>query len=141
MPTQAEINVKDSLAEKAACEHFLGKSISEAETLLQGDSFLYQEDLLWMGPKAFCYYVQAAVRYVMGPASQDDAEFTTCLATILQTRLHQRSPEFGAIAATLAGLCDYILNNPAKFNFVTGAWQPLQTHFTALKQGWEKYPY
>ena len=139
MPTKAEINVKDTLAEQAACEHFLGKSLPEAEALLCGDSFLYQEDLLWMGPRAFRYYIQAAVQYVVSPASQNDAEFTTCLATILQTRLVQKSPEYAPIASTLSTLCEYILGNPEKFNFAAGSWPPLQAHFHSLKLGWDKY--
>ena len=63
IPTSNEINVYDSLDERSACEHFQGKNLDEAELLFRENSLCYQEDLMWMGPMAFRYYVEAAIRY------------------------------------------------------------------------------
>lgn len=38
LPTCREINVYDSLDERSACEHFLGKTLEEAEALFRENS-------------------------------------------------------------------------------------------------------
>jgi hypothetical protein len=67
LPTAADINVFDSLDERSAVEHFLGKDLAAAESMLRENFLYYQEDLLWMGRRAFEFYVQAAIR--MGEAA------------------------------------------------------------------------
>lgn len=57
LPTRQDINVHDSLDERSACEHFLGKSLLEAETLFRENSLYYQEDLMFMGASAFRFYL------------------------------------------------------------------------------------
>jgi len=64
LPMRHDINVYDSLNERVACEHFFGRSLDEAEQLFCENALLYQEDLMWMGPAAFRYYVQASARYI-----------------------------------------------------------------------------
>lgn len=64
LPTREEINVYDSLDERVAVEHFLGRSLEEAEALFRENRLRYFEDLMWMGPIAFRFYVIAAIRYL-----------------------------------------------------------------------------
>lgn len=59
LPTAEELNPYDDLDGRVACRHFLGKSLAEAEALFRENEIYYQEDLMWMGAKAFCFYVQA----------------------------------------------------------------------------------
>ena len=76
-----------------AAAHFLGKSIEEAELLFREDSARYQEDLMWMGPRAYEYYVEAARRYAASAHAADDAEFVDALAEIVRFRQwEQRQP-------------------------------------------------
>ncbi|GMU81056.1 MAG: hypothetical protein AMXMBFR47_09270 [Planctomycetota bacterium] len=64
LPTREEINVYDSLDERVAVEHFLGRTLDEAEYLFCENPLRYFEDLMWMGPIAFRFYVIAAIRYL-----------------------------------------------------------------------------
>lgn len=69
VPTESEINIYDTLDEKRAVDHFLGKSVEQAEQLFIENSLKYQEDLMWMGPKAFYYYLESVLRYLQNPLS------------------------------------------------------------------------
>ena len=67
IPSHQDINVYDSLDERSACEHFLGKSLDEADALFRENWLYYQEDLMFMGISAFRFYVQAAIRFIQEP--------------------------------------------------------------------------
>jgi hypothetical protein len=43
LPTRQEINLHDSLDERDACEHFLGKSLDDAQRLFRDASLTYQK--------------------------------------------------------------------------------------------------
>src|SRR4051794_16209879 len=81
LPTQAEINVYDSLDERCACSHFLGKTLEDAQALFASNALAYQEDLMFMGPIAFRYYLEAAIRYI--EATRDDV-MVSALAGVLE---------------------------------------------------------
>jgi len=68
IPTLTDINVHDSLDERVAVKNFLGKSLTEAQELFQLPSFYAWNDLMMMGPEAFCFYVRAAIAHLL---SQD----------------------------------------------------------------------
>lgn len=114
IPTEREINLGNSLDEQYASEHFLGKNLREAEGLF-ADSFLYyEEDLMWMGPVAFRYYVRAAINYIKSDSSRGDPEVWSLdcpLAYLLEIDPDSLLP----IAGLLEDACDYLLNNQSKF--------------------------
>ena len=64
LPTAREINPYDDLDGRDAERHFLGKTLDEAFALFSSGFYRYQEDLMFMGPVAFRYYLPAAVRHV-----------------------------------------------------------------------------
>ncbi len=74
LPTRKDISVFGSLDEKRAIKHFLGKDLRQAEALFRENFGVYAEDLMWMGPRAFCFYVDAAIAYLASPASTGDSE-------------------------------------------------------------------
>jgi hypothetical protein len=87
LPRADEINVFDSLDERDAVEHFLGKDLEQARALF-GDNFLrYQEDLVWMGPRAFCFYVPAAIEYLRSSESDGNADAASSFCHVLEFRL------------------------------------------------------
>jgi hypothetical protein len=65
VPSLIEISPTNllNLDEKAAYEHFFGKSLAEAKRLFD-QSHVYVEDLGWMGQAAFEYYVCAYIDYL-----------------------------------------------------------------------------
>jgi hypothetical protein len=59
-PKEVEINPGHDLWDgQTAVEHFLGKSVSDAEAFFRNHEcdYIFLEDLDAMGPRAFCYYV------------------------------------------------------------------------------------
>ena len=64
LPTRSDFVVSGSLDEESASRHMLGKSMEEVRALLDDNFIYYQEDFMWMGPRAFCYYVSALVEYI-----------------------------------------------------------------------------
>jgi hypothetical protein len=119
LPSRQDINVYDSLDERCACEHFLGKSLDEAEALFRENWLYYQEDLLFMGIGAFRFYVQAAIRYIQSEAATGDSSEVSCFAMILESRLEHESAELVPIADRLASICGYILEQRERFDFTS----------------------
>jgi hypothetical protein len=80
LPTAEEISVFDSLDERWAVKHFLGKDLEQAQALFRENFLYYQEALMHMGPKAFRFYVQAAIKYLLSVESDgnSDAANTFC---------------------------------------------------------------
>jgi hypothetical protein len=71
LPTAEEINPDGDPYDGAlAVKHFLGKSLSDAEALFCDHQYnlQYFENLWFMGPKAFCYYVPAAIACLKSPS-------------------------------------------------------------------------
>ncbi|WP_435007341.1 hypothetical protein P12x_004665 [Tundrisphaera lichenicola] len=61
LPSAEEINVFDSLDERAAVRRFLGKDLRQARELFRDNFLAYQEDLMRMGPRAFAFYLPADI--------------------------------------------------------------------------------
>jgi hypothetical protein len=116
LPTRQDINVYDSLDERCACENFLGKNLEEAEALFRYDFLTYQEDLLFMGPRAFRYYVRAAIRYLRGPHATGDSDAANTFASVLELRLENERNEVRPIARELTGICKHMSADIARFD-------------------------
>jgi hypothetical protein len=112
-PTKEEINVDNSLDEIVASEHFFGLDLKEAETLFINDSLNYQWDLLWMGPKAFNYYIKSAINYLKRDESCGDVDFIDALYQIIEIRLKRDELELSRL--DLIDLIDYVVNTYQKF--------------------------
>ena len=134
LPTREEINVHDSLDERTACEHFLGKTLDEAEELFQENSLYYQEDLMWMGPIAFRFYVQALLNYIQSDSSIGDSDIINCFADFLEYRLEREAAELRPIAENLASVCAYIVHYHAKFELQPEIYGDLRPRFKNLQQ-------
>jgi len=117
LPTANEINpIPANLDGRAAQEHFLGKTFEEAERLFQENSLYYFEDLLWMGPKAFCYYFPAAAHYLKSDAGQGDADAVRSLASIIHSRIHDDGALVSEVNPTIRDLADFVVKNRKRFD-------------------------
>lgn len=130
-PTREEINVYDSLDEQSAVKHFLGKSIDEAEALFREDC-CYTEDLMWMGPVAFRYYINAAIQYVRSDAAARDANMVFGLAIALEFRIEYEPHELAPISLPLAEICAYVVDHSSKFE-LSAYEEDLPARFVALR--------
>jgi hypothetical protein len=61
-------------------DKLLGKNLEEARSLFRENFLVYQEDLLFMGPIAFRYYVRAAIDFLLSDEAghESDAVNTFC---------------------------------------------------------------
>lgn len=87
LPTENEISVYGSLDEQSAVRHFLGKDLEQAEAMFRDNFSVYQEDLMWMGPKAFCFYVDAAIAYLLSPSADEDSDAASSFCGVLEFQL------------------------------------------------------
>jgi hypothetical protein len=134
IPTFDEINVHNTLDERSACEHFLGKNLEEAELLFHQNSAYYQEDLMWMGPKAFCYYVESVIRYLQSDVAANDSAIISCFAGILEFRLSSDKAELLPVAKRLASACEYVINHWNKFSISAEIYGNLPSRYITLRQ-------
>src|SRR6476659_4855107 len=132
IPTREQINVDDSLDERVACEHFLGKSVAEAEALFRDNALLYQEDLMWMGPVAFRYYVTAIIRYIQSEAASGDPDIINCFAGLLEFRLEHEPNELRPIMDQLSSICRYVVERYQKFDVAPDIYGDMRTRFARL---------
>jgi hypothetical protein len=114
LPTESDINVYNSQDELAARDHFLNKTVEEAEALFRDNSAYYQEDLMWMGPRAFAYYLRAALRYLQSPHSVGDDHMIDSLYEIIRFRSDQE--DFSLALDGVKELADYVISHYDKFN-------------------------
>lgn len=114
IPTESEINVHNSLDEIVARDHFLNKSVGESELLFREDSAYYQEDLMWMGPYAFAFYLWSAIAYVKSEYSSDDDHIISCLYDVLVFR--SKEDGFLLASAGVKDLASYVIDNFPKFS-------------------------
>lgn len=134
LPTRQEINIYDSLDERAACEHFLGKSVEEAEALFRDNSTYYQEDLMFMGPVAFRFYAQAAINYIQSEPATGDSAIINCFAGLLEYRLEFEAEQLVAVAPQLAAVCHYIIEHYERFEVTAEIYGDLRPRFQLLQQ-------
>ena len=132
IPTEREINVYDSLDERCASKNFLGKSLAEAEALFRDNSLCYQEDLQWMGPVAFRFYIHAAVNYVQSERSTGDSSIVSCLAMILNERLQNEPQELLPVADLLSVFCRYVAEHCDRFDATPDIYGDLRGSYATL---------
>lgn len=113
IPAKEEINIYNSPDEASACEHFLGKNLDEAEMMFRENSLYYLEDLMWMGPVAFRFYLEALINYLKSDDSGGDADVINGIYGLLQFRMNE--DEFNLPVERARLMTDYILDSYEKF--------------------------
>ena len=135
LPTAAEINpIPEDLDGQSANRNFLGKSLEEAEELFRSNSLHYQEDLMWMGPVAFRFYVHAAINYIQSEEAAGDSDIINCFAGILEFRLEYEAQELVPIARQLALMCGRIVQLYERFEIDPDVYGDLRPRYQALEQ-------
>jgi len=137
-PTSQEINPHRDLDGGEACAHFLGKSLEEAEALFRENSIHYQEDLMWMGPVAFRYYLPAVVQYIQRDEAKDESDFIAHLASTFEFRLEHEPQELSPVAEQLVALCGYIMEHWPKFESGADAYGDVRSRYLSLQQAFSR---
>ena len=134
LPGPQDINIYDSLDERSACKHFLGKNLEEAEALFRENSLYYQEHLMFMGAPAFRFYVTAAISYIQSEAATGDSDIISCFAGLLEHRLEFEARELIAVGPQLASVCRYILDHYDRFDLASEHYGDLRPRLLSLEQ-------
>lgn len=139
LPTREEINVYDSLDERAAwCMDFLGKTVEQAEALFHKNSAYYQEGLMWMGPIAFRYYLHAAIRYIQSEPALGDSDMVNCFTGLLEFRLEHESAELMPVAKDLVSICAYIVEHYDRFDLAPEIYGDVRARVQTLQQAFAR---
>lgn len=75
------------LDEASAVKEFLGKTRNEAVELFHGPSFRNYEHLMWMGPRAFLYYLPSAVAAIQKNLSTNDCSAVPWLCSAIEFQI------------------------------------------------------
>lgn len=89
LPTESDINIFDSLDGRHAVAQFLGKYLSEAQQMFCDNFLSYSEDLLFMGPRAMRFYLQAALGYLLSQDANNDSDAASSFCGVLEFRLDE----------------------------------------------------
>ena len=135
LPSEQELNPFDDLDGRKAAEHFLGKNIEQAEALFRENSVYYQEDLLWMGPIGFRYYIDAAINVIQSSDSSGDPDLVAGLAGTLEFRIQNEPEELLVVAAKLAHLCERVIEEWLRFDVDPKIYGDLKARYSSL-QAW-----
>ena len=139
LPTSREINpIPDDLDGQCAERHFLGKTLEEAEALFRENSLYYQEDLMFMGVTAFCFYFQAAINYIQSESATHDSDIISCIAAILEHRLEYEADKLIPIAGHVAAASAYVIANYGRFDVMPDIYGDLRPRFEALQQAFSR---
>ena len=132
LPIESDINIYNSQDEIVACEHFLDKTLEQAEILFQENSSYYQEDLMWMGPQAFNFYLQSVINYLKSDHSVNDDHLIDCLYEIVIFRMEEE--EFSIAIDRVQEMTNYVISNYEKFNIDSDIYGDLLAKYKELKK-------
>jgi hypothetical protein len=106
LPTAEDINVFDSFDERCAVEHFLGKNLEQARSLFRENFLRYQEDLMWMGPIAFRFYVVAASNYLLSEEADHASDAARSFCGLVEFRLDHEPDAIAPVRSIIReGIC------------------------------------
>ena len=139
LPSRAEVG-DDSLDDRYAIRHFYGKTLAEAEELFAEDSPLtYTEDLMWMEPVGFRFYIRAAIRYGLSDRATGDSDLINGLQSTLSHWQEFAPAALVPSARLLADFCSAVVEqfdrydaDPEIYTDLREDYQKLAETFTAV---------
>lgn len=132
LPTKSDINVYNSPDENTAIKHYYNKTLEEIEALYQEYGLTYCQDLMWMGPTAFSFYLQAVIRYLQSDNASGDADVINCLAAVIEYRCQEK--EFSMAVNRVHTIIDYVINNYKKFEVDSSIYGDLLEKYKQLQR-------
>lgn len=140
LPTEAEINIHDSLDERWAVKNFLGKTLEEAEAQFAENFLAYSEDLMCMGPRAFCFYIKAAISYLRSHSSRGDADALNSFCSTVDYRLDYESDALADIVPMMQEAVDALIRDYERFEASDQVYGSLPKKLARLQCRLKAYP-
>ena len=109
LPTSQEINPHPGCLDgQYAVKMFLGKDLHEAEAMFAENGISRQEDLFYMGPRAFAFYFPAALNYLKSNKSENDSDFASSMTGMLEWRLLGEYNDFDDLKPVTAEMLEFV---------------------------------
>ncbi len=116
LPTREEINLHDSLDEKEAEKNFYGKSREDVLAMFVSKGGIYGEDFMWMGNKAFQYYLPVALAYLKTPVARaDEYGDIDWLCNVLSFRIEHEGKGLNHSFKDIRQIAQYIVTHIDEF--------------------------
>jgi hypothetical protein len=116
LPTEPDFVFYGDVDEVHAYQNFLGKTKEQALPMFLNDFYRFQEDMMFMGPVAFCYYCEP---FIDSLKKSKDLQKWLLFSEICEYRLTDKYSELmRPCAALIAGALDFLwaqltsLNHP-----------------------------
>jgi hypothetical protein len=100
-----------------AWKHFGGLSLVQAYKLFLENPVCWQEDFMFMGPKAFAYYFPVIDRYLR-EVSGEEPDYDCCAGILgfgIAEQLRITDPAIPSVAREVADLAVHVLANPGRY--------------------------
>jgi hypothetical protein len=108
LPTKEEINpFENDLDGILACRNFFGKSLDDVEVMFNENWGLYREDLLYLGPVAFHYYLPAFLKFFRKNWNEKPS-YVDWFGVVLEQRLERDPAALVPVARELVEVCRLI---------------------------------
>ncbi len=135
LPTAQEINpVPEDLDGQVAAQNFLGKTPEQITREFRDHGMSYQEDLMFMGVAAFCFYFPAAVDYVASPEAVGDSDVINSLCSVVEFRLIDDFDEIKGAFPAIVRFADHVLAHYDDFDLTPAIYGDLRPRFEAIRQ-------
>jgi hypothetical protein len=135
IPTQEDINpIPENLDGQRAVRNFLGKTRDQGVSEFAGHGMSYQEDLMFMGSRAFCFYFPAAVDYIASSQGSTDGDVASCLVSVVEHRLEYDAPEIRDAFPHILRFADHLLAHYDGFALDRGIYGDLRPRLRAIRQ-------
>lgn len=132
LPTADQINVFDSLDERVALERFLGKTLQQAEEMIREDSGRSAENLTFMGPEAFCFYMIAFVSFIKSASAPRDYSPVASLCYLVECRLDGDCNSIPCAISMMRDAVKYVLDNLDTYRLDSAIFGDMRQRLTLL---------
>jgi hypothetical protein len=134
LPLHDTINVHDSVDERWAVRNLLGRTLGEVEASYREHFFSCTEDLMVMGPEAFCFYIDAAISYLKSAAAFGDSDGLNGFVGAVSHRLKWDRSAISPAISRLSDACDYLLEHLDRYDLTPGIYDHVPGDLRALRQ-------
>ena len=125
-PSRREINpCPGDLDGDYAEKNWLGKSINDGVEMLRTNALHYGEDFMYMGPTAFAYYMESAVRYALSQESSEDSDFASAFFDRIEFRFSEDAKAMACAREVCCELAGVIIQEYAIFDIDESIYEKL----------------
>jgi hypothetical protein len=132
LPSRKDIVIHGDLDEEHAAKNFLGKDLEQAEAMFKDKFFYYAEDLMWMGPKAFCFYVDAAINYLLSKDANEDSDAVNSFLSAVSFQQEHHAEEIQPAYPRLKAAIETVLSDFDRYDCTPSIYGDLAGQYREL---------